>query len=559
MIKQAFRLFYRTKYLFISFIVLMGYITIKILSVFSKWIFVVDYPSRDSLLFRSNEMSFFYFSVFIILAFEMSNILKRNNVSESLCVSSKREGVVSNIKMLILLNSVLAIFYLLINISGFLIRFEIKWEYIWNIVLNIVVNYWLCAITGILLGSIITYIKNSKISYIVITCMVLLLSPIMSIFGEITYNNEPFYQIKKWFSILPQGLNFVENHYIGFAVQIQRISLILLWIAMCLLGLCYILKESIKRKSIIIGLILFSVCGCILPGHELTPSFQTSNWILYPQYYYSNQTGTWEQECEYFYVKEYQIDFLILNQLYATVTMKIDKSDLEQYGFTLYHGYSVNSVCDQDGVELKFEQKNDYLTVFADSEEINQLTITYSGTGTPFYSELSGTYLKSGIAFFPVAGYHTQYDNNKFTDVIAEKTYFDVDVNSINNYYCTLDENENNHFSGQASSFTLIDGIVSVDNVNDVTFVYPTLTAFNRNVSEVEEAFISQMDLSMKENEIDYSIHGKTVIMDVKTNAEPIASFFDDHLIVYGLQFSGFVEDKYLEYFKSEGGEESND
>lgn len=555
MIKQSYKLFYKTKHLFCGFIAFSLFIFIRIFTVLYRWLFVIDYPSADSLLYRTNEMSIFYFILFMLISYELNSILKRNNVTESLEIHNRFRGHFSNIVVLSIFNLFFSIVILVINIVGYCMKFEENVKYLWNISNNIIVYYMLSATLAILIGTIVSNIKDRKISYIVISLFIIIISPIVDILGEVFYGNEIFYKIKWWFSFLPQGLSFVENYYIGFAIQIQKVALLLLWIICCIIILQLLFHSSLKKYILSTLGLCVAILVCMIPGYELAPSYQSDNWVSYAQNYYTKNKIQDMQTSYYFNVDKYDIDFTILNQLYAKVRMSIEEDDLPEYGFTLYHTYDVKSVVDQDGDGLSYIRNGDYLTIVPKNKAISEIVIEYSGTGIPFYSEFCGTFLKSGIAFYPVAGYHTQYENGKFLDVVSEETNFSVKVNSLNDFYCTLNEVSDNQFVGVAESFTLIDGMISIDQIDDVTFVYPTLTAFDSVVEEVERAFIDQMDISREENAIDYSVHNKIVIMDVKTSAEPIASFFDGHMIVYGYQFNGFVEDKYLQQFAKESGE----
>lgn len=555
MIKQAYKLFYKTKYLFFCFLGFGIFILTRICMVFFRWIYVVEFPAADSLLYRTNDMSILYFILFLLISYELNSIMKRNGISETLYFCNKGRGYISNIIMLSICNFIFSVVVWFINILGYCIKFVENSRYLWNITNNIFVNYILIGTLAILIGAIISNIKNKKLDYILILVLFILISPIMDILGEIFYDNDLFYKIKWWFSFLPQGLSFVENYYIGFVVQIQKVSLVCLWIMCCIVIQQILLRVKWKKIVLsLIGVIVFTI-GCIIPGHELTPSYQDNNWMFYPRQYYEQQENDFNKTYAYFKVDNYNIDFTILNQLYAEVKMSIAPNDLAEYAFTLYHAYEVRDVMDQNGNSLLFNRNGDYLTVQTDGQSVSELTIAYVGTGIPFYSEFGGTFLKSGIAFYPIVGYHKQYEDGKFIDVVSEKTNYNVSVHSLNDFYCTLEQVDKNRFSGNSESFTLIDGIISVDQINDVTFVYPVLTVFSREIQDIERAFIEEMDAAREENDFDYSIHQKIVIMDVKSNAEPIASFFDDHMIVYGYQFAGFVEDEYFRYCMKESGD----
>lgn len=240
--------------------------------------------------------------------------------------------------------------------------------------------------------------------------------------------------------------------------------------------------------------------------------------------------------------------------MYGKVEMDMEQTDLPEYNFTLYHTYQVKNVENQNGSKLPFTQDGDLLAVLSEGETVSKIIVEYSGTGNPFYSEFCGTFLKSGIAFYPIANFQKQYENGKFADVVSENTDFQVRVHSLKKFYCTLETNGKNNFSGKANGFTLIDGALSVDKVGDVTFVYPVIQSFSAPIEEIERNFISQMDKCREDKQIQYSVHNKTVILGVSMNAAPIASFFDNHMVVSGFQFDYLVKEKYLQEFVQKGG-----
>lgn len=416
--------------------------------------------------------------------------------------------------------------------------------------------YFASATVAVLWGTIIAYTFRKKMAYIVIIVSMILVSPVMDIVNSLLGENPNFYRIKWYFSFLPQGYALVEDAYLGYAVQMQKIALVLFWLALCVLVLQILFQSKKKFYLFSITGILVTFLGCLIPGQELQASYQMDNWVSYADTYYRQNELNEVETKEDVSVTKYAIDFWIFNQLYAKVEMDVEQTDLQEYDFTLYHIYQVKSVKDQNGNELSYIQKGDRFTVLSDEGEISKIIVEYSGTGNPFYSEFCGTFLKSGIAFYPIANFQKQYENGKFVDVVSKTTDFQVNVHSLRKFYCTLDTNEKNKFSGKADGFTLIDGVMSIDKVGDVTFIYPAIQTFSAPVEEIEKNFISQMDKCVEENRTQYSVHNKTIIMGVSMNATPIASFFDEHMVVSGFQFDYLVKEKYLQKFVEEGDED---
>ena len=64
-----------------------------------------------------------------------------------------------------------------------------------------------------------------------------------------------------------------------------------------------------------------------------------------------------------FQIAVYDMDLALGRELRAAVTMDLKGPALSAYPFTLYHGYQVTRVTDENGAALPFTREGDYLTV----------------------------------------------------------------------------------------------------------------------------------------------------------------------------------------------------
>ena len=70
------------------------------------------------------------------------------------------------------------------------------------------------------------------------------------------------------------------------------------------------------------------------------------------------------------------MELKLSNVLHAEVKASVSPSNLDIYGFTLYHGYKVKEVKDESGRELKFKQTGDWIQV----ESAERLRRSHSAT-----------------------------------------------------------------------------------------------------------------------------------------------------------------------------------
>lgn len=94
-----------------------------------------------------------------------------------------------------------------------------------------------------------------------------------------------------------------------------------------------------------------------------------------------------------FEVERYDLKIDIDRQLEVEANIFVDKSDLDEYDFTLYHGYKIDKVTDKNGKELKFKQDGDYFTVENNDEGLSEICISYAGSAPRFFSNSQGTSL----------------------------------------------------------------------------------------------------------------------------------------------------------------------
>lgn len=113
-----------------------------------------------------------------------------------------------------------------------------------------------------------------------------------------------------------------------------------------------------------------------------------------------------------FYVKKYDIDMTITDELRAKVKILPSRKNLKQYRFTLQYFFRVEKVTDAQDRELSFEQEGDYLTVYNSSDDIGLVNIYYRGSTKAFYATTQGIMLPANYEYFPVPGWHRVFMNS---------------------------------------------------------------------------------------------------------------------------------------------------
>lgn len=142
--------------------------------------------------------------------------------------------------------------------------------------------------------------------------------------------------------------------------------------------------------------------------------------------YYDRNNITPPDACPEFKITSYDMELKLSNVLHAEVNVSVSPSNLDIYGFTLYHGYKVKEVKDESGRELKFKQTGDWIEVES-AGETSSLTFSYDGYSNTHYSNGQGAALPGTFAYYPRAGYVVCADADGYEHLtLDEPTQFDV-------------------------------------------------------------------------------------------------------------------------------------
>lgn len=252
-----------------------------------------------------------------------------------------------------------------------------------------------------------------------------------------------------------------------------------------------------------------------------------------------------DEEAEFvvpdFSVKSYDIRLSVAKELKAEVCMKLDRQQNE-YQFTLYRGYKLESVKDEDGKPLEYQRDKDYVTVYT-KRPASQITMKYSGYSGTFISNSNAILLPGFFAWYPQPGFRPvfirtivdTYDSYGYNKNIAEfpEAEFHVKVSGyLNPVYSNLDDN-GDMFEGKAKTVTLMGGAVEENVQNDVRIVYPSLM-------EVPENYVQQY-----QDELEY---GLNYLKLEEENADEIRTIFflSGHYMMTDYGGTGFPMDSYL-------------
>lgn len=368
-----------------------------------------------------------------------------------------------------------------------------------QILSHILLNLLILPAVGILLGAVLAYGAKRGIAYIIMAVITLLSSPLVGDWCVAIYKETGFSVsvLTRLFPFMtPSTMLITSDLAYGYSLRPYRIFAYAVWIiVLCAVLLFYISKERGKKKR------LFSAVVCLVAGLCLLPFvFRSNSDIIYDDMnsegagreisYYERNNITPPDACPEFKITSYDMELKLSNVLHAEVKVSVFPSDLDIYGFTLYHGYKVKEVKDESGRALKFKQTGDWIEVES-AGETSSLTFSYDGYSNTHYSNGQGAALPGTHAYYPRAGYVVCADEGGYRNLtLDEPTQFNVKIKNRKKFFTNLDRIGKNTFSGKTTGLTIVGGFYKEDKIGDTNLVY---TYVDMDVNEIKKVFSNLM------------------------------------------------------------------
>lgn len=368
-----------------------------------------------------------------------------------------------------------------------------------QILIHLILNLAILPTVGILFGAVLAYGAKRGIAYIIIAVVTLLSTPLAGDWCVTIYKATGFSAsvLTRLFPFMtPSTMLISSDLAYGYSLRPYRIFAYAVWIlVLCAVLFFYISKERGKKKR------LFSAVVCLAAGMCLLPFvFRSNSDVIYDDMnsegvgretvYYDRNNITPPDACPEFKITSYDMELKLSNVLHAEVNVSVSPSNLDIYGFTLYHGYKVKEVKDESGRELKFKQTGDWIEVES-AGETSSLTFSYDGYSNTYYSNGQGAALSGTFAYYPRAGYVTCYGDTGYeTLTLDEPTQFDVKIKNRKKFFTNLNRTGKNTFSGKTTGLTIVGGFYKEDKIGDTNLVY---TYVDMDVNEIKKVFSNLM------------------------------------------------------------------
>lgn len=194
-----------------------------------------------------------------------------------------------------------------------------------------------------------------------------------------------------------------------------------------------------------------------------------------------------------FSVEGYQMELKIDRELHADVTVTLsDAQEQEEYVFTLYRGYHLQTLTDHLGNQLSWEQEGDWIRFSPVVSGTTAFRFSYSGSGDMFYSNRQGIFLPGYFPFYPMPGEKVVNDGLGFmTPIDRSQKQFEVIVHTdAPNLNCSLlPTGGDSCFAGESESVSLFAGLIEERQEDGIAVVTPIVPVLGEDPSFGVKAF----------------------------------------------------------------------
>ena len=495
MFRTQMKLFYRSPLRLILLAVLFGGSLYYYGPMFLAWFQGQVYYAGLGKL-QEQLINFVYvFLLLLFLAFDYFREVPDANIDETLKANKnclKQDLVQALVMLLVVL--VYAFWFLIMHIACHISDGTYTTQVLFYYFRLTGTYYILDGIVAILTGWLFARNAGKIIGYIELIVFAFIVSPIMSSqFENYSYFVKWITYICKIFLLMPQGANSIEVYCMPMAGLLVAARGIF-WIGvfsgtLAIYFLQHRRNEKRHKTAYYLSILTSAICaiwGLIYSG--LPASYYCSDNFI------SNDDDQWRYTIEGVKQEEREADFQIISydmdlklgrQMRATVTCVPSDGGLDTYAMTLYRLYQVDSVIDENGDALEYQQDENTLLIYGQEDGIRSFTLKYHGgpTGAScLYNNWYAINLPGWFPYYPVPGWNKIYQNEgeyRYVDNrLKTPARFRIQLHADGKVYSDLKQEGNNLFQGESYGPTLLSGFVGERKLaNGTVFIYPYLDA----------------------------------------------------------------------------------
>lgn len=516
MIRQNFKLFKSIKQCFLTYLIFistsMGYILLGGLLQFN-----LEKNNMDvvGILQGTLSISLLAFIIFLYITYEYMALGRRCDTDECLCTlpTSKNMQEVIQFIICIILNFIYFIGMLLINIIFVFILHANSLEYILYITKVLIVYLFLTGVIAILIGGLLSHLKNSLFSY---SFLVLLTFYFTIRFYQMFYNSEVLFGLRDFSQVFCVSAHYGVQYGYLFPLELHFIIKPFYVIGGLLLVLsCPFYKRRPNKKIVVSQVILMLCVICCIAIWKEPCSGCFYGYSDSEEDLYSNDMIEQASVENDFYVKEYKMNLNLKNGIRANVQMVLSNENCSEYRFTLFSQYKIESISDENGNELEYERNQNYLLIKNKDKSLKNITICYTGKQlNRYFAGTNGIYLPGNFPFYPIAGNLPVYEQG-LCKLPSQESLFYVDINYDKKIYSNLDMGTKYVLEGQSNHLTIVSGFWKEKEIQGIDMIYPYISVnYNPELNTyLLDGILEYCKKDIAGKKIDYSLNGKKIII----------------------------------------------
>lgn len=324
------------------------------------------------------------FIFFLFISYEYFSKSQRCHIDEIISASGKRGKIVrlSGIYILLSLSLLICTILFIASFWPASVSGTNADTYFFFLIKVIFIHHFLVYLLAILIGFLVSYIKSRTMGYgvLMFSCWCfgyLLIAPLLSI----SFERQILYRIADLLSFMTRKFLSAPNVYYMYSVAAVDVQRILFWIFLVAAIICVVMNREEKRWIFVVPGVAMLTCMFFFfqpvssPGVDIIGGEDA--WTYDDTYYIYSGNIDCKDVSKYekatFKVNKYSMNLNAGRKLEARVEVDIDQTDLQQYDFTLYHGYKIKSVEDDHGQNLTFYQKGDYVQVITGEHKVKKI------------------------------------------------------------------------------------------------------------------------------------------------------------------------------------------
>lgn len=465
----------------------------------------------------------FSFLYFLIISYEFFYQTRAQKLDE--IVRNSKMGWLREKSYGVLLflgfDAILYVIYLVVSIWGtnyVLGTFNIEWTKM--LVKAFFLYHFLLYFFAILLGLLISMISSRLKAFGTLAAVFALFSRILlPIIMQIVARSEKWTHILDIFGIMNRSYGAFCDLFYNYSTESVNLQRILFWIlfSISLLFLFRAREKKIWITGVCFGLTLITFALYIQPSGE---RYISGNWGAYAadnQYYnllFASKSGIgYGTADEYegigrsykeasFKILKYAGELSAKRELNASIDVEVDRKDLCEYIFTLYHGYRLSQVTDEKGNSIPFEQDVDHVRLNTQNcQPLEKIHFEYAGYSREYVTTSQAVLLGGNFPYLPQPGWlpykgepkngalHTDEYNLKGLCYPVE---YDITFPTEATMYTNLTESEKAHFVGKSEGATFISSkFMGETKLPNATLYYPVLSAayWDKNREKTKQDF----------------------------------------------------------------------